>query len=334
MTIIRYLLSYSLLFLLVALLAAAWIYRDTLAPELNAAWTRLEARLEGRAPQEALVASEPASGKRAETAAPEMPAEMTTMPATEQAPVMAETPRSEPPMAMQETEPEPEPETETETAMAPAPAMPEPAPVEQPGVSEAETAAETPTPETTAAAETTTEVASASAETAAAMSAVPNETSAPVAEASPAPETGTSPTPQVATAGEGEAEPAASTAPAMTTESGVSSPAAEAPGPSEEAILLDRARRAYWAGDLPAAAAAYEALLDRDPAEADVWGELGNVYYAMGRWHDAGLAYYEAARRLIDRGDTRQLGYLLRIIDSLAPEKGSELRARLAPASG
>ncbi len=330
MTIIRYLLSYSLLFLLVALLAAAWVYRDTLAPELNAAWTRLEARLEGKAPQDATVDAGPVPGEQAETAIPEAPAEMPATPATEQAPVAAEAPRSEPPMAMQEPEPESASGSETETVMAPEPATPEPAPV----VSEPEVAAATPAPETTAETEKTADVASAPAETAAAMSAVPSETSAPVAEASPATETGTPSTPQVAAAGEGEAEPAATTAPAVTPEPEASSPAVEATGPSEEAILLDRARRAYWAGDLPAAAAAYEALLDRDPAEADVWGELGNVYYAMGRWHDAGLAYYEAARRLIDRGDTRQLGYLLRIIDSLAPEKGSELRARLDAGAG
>jgi len=326
MTIIRTLLSYSLLFLLVALLAAAWVYRDTLEPELNAAWSRLEARLEGRAPQDVTVATAPLPGESAEVATPEAPAETPAAPAAEAAPVETETPRGDTPLARHESEPVPESEPESESESVTVPATP--APVEPPAESEPEAPATSSAPETPAATETPAGIARTPAEPAAAMKASPEAPAAPVGEAPPAPtpETATPSEPAVAVAGEGEAAPDSTTAP--------EAPATGASGPSEEAILLDRARRAYWAGDLPAAAAAYEALLDRDPAEADVWGELGNVYYAMGRWQDAGLAYYEAARRLIDRGDTRQLGYLLRIIDSLAPDKGAELRARLAPGSG
>lgn len=336
MTIIRFLLSYSLLFLLVALLAAAWIYRDRLEPELGAAWSRLETRLEGKTPGDATTGQK-TPGEGAAAAHLETAGEMSppVAPVTE-GPAVAAASQNAAPSAMPESghemapmqTPAPALDTEAETAAAgtetppaaepaPIPAVPEAAPLTEPAPgTSTEVAGETPT-------ESTSQTTMLSAGTSQAASA-------------PAAEPATASTPDTSTAAVSEAAPTAPGPTASETAQTAEKPAipAKSTGPSEEAILLDRARRAYWAGDLPAAVAAYEALLDRDPAEADAWGELGNVYYAMGRWQEAGEAYYEAARRLIARGDTRQLGYLLRIIDSLAPEKAARLRSQFEAAPG
>ena len=73
--------------------------------------------------------------------------------------------------------------------------------------------------------------------------------------------------------------------------------------------LRQAARQAFWNKNLDAAVLNYMALLETDAAgDADIHGELGNVYYAAGRWQEAGSAYYEAAVRLLDRGEVNQIG--------------------------
>lgn len=272
MYIIRTLLSYSLLLLLVTALAAAWVYRDDLKPELDAAIGQLETRFgevadQPQAAQDSRVGQAPTAtageaAAVAETASPSAAAE----PATAEA---AFPPTEKAPLA-----------------------------------------------EHAAAAEGADEAGATRVE---------SETSAPAAPQADAPEAGPAPASIVALAEETSAESAPTAESAQPRLQAAETP--DGTAASVEATLLDRARRAYWVGDLPAAVQAYQALLDRDPADPDVWGELGNVYYAQGRWSEAGEAYYEAARRLQARGDARQLGYLLRLIEGLAPEKAAKLRA-------
>lgn len=68
---------------------------------------------------------------------------------------------------------------------------------------------------------------------------------------------------------------------------------------------MQRARRAFWDGEFEAAEAAYMDLVAVYPEDADLFGELGNLYEAMGQEALALDAYYEAGVRL-KRGDFRE----------------------------
>jgi len=95
--------------------------------------------------------------------------------------------------------------------------------------------------------------------------------------------------------------------------------------PTVEFNLLARARNAFWRGQLDEAVSSYQELVNTNPADPNAYGELGNVYYAMGNWEKAGDAYYEAAKRLIKRNQTEQLEYLLRVLHGLNEEKAKKL---------
>ena len=77
----------------------------------------------------------------------------------------------------------------------------------------------------------------------------------------------------------------------------------------------------------------YNELIELED-EADFHGELGNVYYAMGKWQQAGSSYYEAAVRLIDSGQLAQVGYLQRVIQGLDAEHAEKLAKQLANTQG
>lgn len=70
---------------------------------------------------------------------------------------------------------------------------------------------------------------------------------------------------------------------------------------------LQRARRAFWNGEFETAEAAYMVLISRFPADADAFGELGNLYQSMGKPDRAMDAYFEAAVRLKAAGETEKL---------------------------
>lgn len=93
-------------------------------------------------------------------------------------------------------------------------------------------------------------------------------------------------------------------------------------------ILMD-ARSAYIRSDFNTAIEKYKELIDLEEHEADFYGELGNVYYAMGNWSMAGEYYYEAALRLIDKGNTSQLSYLHRVIQGLDAGRAEKLSQQL-----
>ncbi len=79
-------------------------------------------------------------------------------------------------------------------------------------------------------------------------------------------------------------------------------PAASAPAPAASDVgtdLLAVARAAHARGDVTAAIRAYEDLIARQPKDAAVRGELGNVYWAAGRLQDAARSYHGAATVLI-----------------------------------
>jgi len=104
---------------------------------------------------------------------------------------------------------------------------------------------------------------------------------------------------------------------------------------SDESLSLDnmavlqKARQAYWNGNMAEAEKAYQELSELTSQDPNVYGELGNIYYAQGKWKQAGEAYYEAAVRLIKLNQRAQVNYLLRVIQGLDAESADKLRKKL-----
>jgi hypothetical protein len=109
------------------------------------------------------------------------------------------------------------------------------------------------------------------------------------------------------------------------------SPAASSPAAGE---LLVRARDAYSRKDLLGSVNAYRAYIDRNPEATDARGELGNVYFAAGRTHDAADMYLEVATRRLAGGDIAGATALLAPVRRCDAALGDELDRRIAKANG
>ena len=94
--------------------------------------------------------------------------------------------------------------------------------------------------------------------------------------------------------------------------------------------IINLARQSFWNGNTEQAEKFYLDLSKFEDADPDVYGELGNVYYAQGKWKQAGEAYYEAAVRLLDLKHKDQAGYLLRVIQGLDEESANKLRQKMS----
>jgi len=94
--------------------------------------------------------------------------------------------------------------------------------------------------------------------------------------------------------------------------------------------ILNEARMAYGKGDVKLSIKKYNELVELENHEADFYGELGNVYYATGNWDKAGASYYEAAIRLIDKGQIAQVDYLQKVIQGLDAERAGKLAIQLS----
>lgn len=94
--------------------------------------------------------------------------------------------------------------------------------------------------------------------------------------------------------------------------------------------LLKSARMAYWSGDIQGAEKLYLYLANIEDSNPDVYGELGNVYYAQGEWKQAGQAYYEAAVRLLAINKGGQVNYLLQLIQGLDSDSAQLLRQKIS----
>jgi len=93
--------------------------------------------------------------------------------------------------------------------------------------------------------------------------------------------------------------------------------------------LLEQARSAYANGDPDQAIKLYEELSELNADDPNTFGELGNVFYSQGKWQKAGVAYYDAATRLLANGQTAQVEYLYRVIQGLDHESAEKLRSQL-----
>jgi tetratricopeptide (TPR) repeat protein len=103
-------------------------------------------------------------------------------------------------------------------------------------------------------------------------------------------------------------------------------------GESDFQSQLEQARQHYWRRDMPAAEQAYRRLTESHPERAEVWGELGNLYFSQREMVQATDAYYRAIVLLIEQGDAERARQLLGAMYQLDAEKAKELETRLRQA--
>jgi tetratricopeptide (TPR) repeat protein len=109
--------------------------------------------------------------------------------------------------------------------------------------------------------------------------------------------------------------------------------AAPAPGANGAADLLNRARQAYARKDFDAAIDAYRAFIEQSPGAIGAIGELGDVYYAAGRKHDAAQMYFECATKYLDAGKIANAKALVGAVREGDPEMADDLARRVAAAA-
>jgi len=95
---------------------------------------------------------------------------------------------------------------------------------------------------------------------------------------------------------------------------------------------LEQARQHYWRSDMSAAEQAYRGLTESHPERAEVWGELGNLFFSQREMVQATDAYYRAIDLLIEQGDAERARQLLGTMYQLDANKADELDAQLRQA--
>lgn len=93
---------------------------------------------------------------------------------------------------------------------------------------------------------------------------------------------------------------------------------------------LTEARQTYWNRDLAKAETLYKSLVADAPTNADIKGELGNLYFAQRRMNEAAEMYHQTGIQLIADGNTQQIMQLVGVLQSIAPDKAADLRNRLS----
>ena len=83
---------------------------------------------------------------------------------------------------------------------------------------------------------------------------------------------------------------------------------------------INVARRAAWEGRLVDALAHYRAAARIQPDLHVVWGEMGNVLWAMRRWPEAAYALEGAATLLVRAGELRAASELVPAVARIDPE--------------
>lgn len=99
------------------------------------------------------------------------------------------------------------------------------------------------------------------------------------------------------------------------------------------AAQIDAARRAAWEGRLADALVHYRAAARVRPKSHVVWGEMGNVLWAMGRWPEAAYALEGAATLLVGAGELRAANALLPAVRNIDPNAAHRIQQRLWAAS-
>ena len=156
----------------------------------------------------------------------------------------------------------------------------------------------------------------------------------PAAEVTP-PATAAETTPEAAPQPEAEATEQPSKYPTEETAQIVATPTPTAPEAETETggniqARLEEARQAYWKRDIAGAEARYKGLVNDAPDNADIKGELGNLYFSQRRIPEAAEMYHQAGLQLIKDGNTQQVMGLVGVLQNIAPEKAADLRNRLS----
>lgn len=151
-------------------------------------------------------------------------------------------------------------------------------------------------------------------------------------------QTQTAATPEAAPAPQAPAAPASGAQPANSSQQ-ASAPetpqpaAAPAPNANGAADLLNRARQAYARKDIDSAINAYRAFIEQNPDAIGARGELGNVYYAADRKHDAAQMFFECATKYLDTGQITSAKALVSAVREGDPAMADDLERRIAVAS-
>lgn len=94
---------------------------------------------------------------------------------------------------------------------------------------------------------------------------------------------------------------------------------------SNRETRLQSARRAFWNGQFEVAEGIYMDLIAQYPDDADVFGELGNLYEGMGQADLASDAFFEAGVRLRAMGDREKLSQVIEILKKAGDERYQSL---------
>lgn len=92
---------------------------------------------------------------------------------------------------------------------------------------------------------------------------------------------------------------------------------------------LGEARQAFWSGDAVTAEFLYKGLSNDFPGEITVIGELGNLYYNTGRMTEAATQFHAVGLLSLEAGNTAQTMAMIGVLQSIAPDLASDLKARV-----
>jgi tetratricopeptide (TPR) repeat protein len=97
---------------------------------------------------------------------------------------------------------------------------------------------------------------------------------------------------------------------------------------------LEQARAYFWQRDIRAALQAYRGLAESYPERAEVWGELGNLYFNIRRTSEAMDSYAQAVKLLTEQGDAERARALLDVMYRLDARRASQFEMRLRQTGG
>ncbi len=101
------------------------------------------------------------------------------------------------------------------------------------------------------------------------------------------------------------------------------------PEPPRHIQLLYAARRAAWSGEFDSAVESYRALIELQPENYNVHGELGDLYLRTGEVDKALDAYEQAALLLKKANRTSMAWSVLNYVGRISAERGDALRDKL-----
>lgn len=89
---------------------------------------------------------------------------------------------------------------------------------------------------------------------------------------------------------------------------------------------LEGARKLFWAND-PTTAAVYEKLVVKNPDNADLKAELGNVYFKFDKKNQAAGQFFQAGTLFAKQKNAAKVAEMVKILEKFSPEKAKELNA-------